>query len=302
MFDNPKFDPWLNWFFYGRVSDEKQKKKETVKSQIEDALRLVPGLKPERILVNEAVGGNSPFLQRDGVDEFWKKIIAEASAGRKPCLLTQFIDRLGRDAEDTIGVYNKLMRHGVRLFSIYEGEFQNTPEGAMKCQIFAAMAQYVRSRILAGSQAGILRTAEANGWTGGPLPFGFLIVGEIVNGKRRNGRLVIDERFREIIRRMFEDRAAGKSCGEIAAWLIAIGVPGRWSGPRVAKILRDPMYKGRWPYRKRHWHEEISDDGTRTKRLIRTEKKVQKENHPDLTKETHPEKKIIWRECPAIVS
>jgi site-specific DNA recombinase len=252
-------DTAANWFFYGRVSSEEQKKKKSVDSQVEDARRLLPNLSPDHIFTDEAVSGSVPFLERPRSSALFAKLKEEVRADRTPCLMVQFIDRLGRDAEDTIGTYNKLMKLGIRLMSPYEGCFDNTSDSALRVTIFAGMAQYVKDRILAGARAGMKRKAEENGWTGGPMTFGYRVKGEVdTNGKRRNGRLVIDNRAAAIIRDIYKQVATGKSGPEVARYLDNTGVPtprqninGKWTKDGVRGIITNPMYKGVWLWGRR---------------------------------------------------
>jgi site-specific DNA recombinase len=285
-FGPASLDTAANWFVYARVSSEEQKKKKSVDSQVEDARRLLPDLSPDHIFTDEAVSGSIPFLERPRSSALFAKLREEVRANRTPCLMVQFIDRLGRDAEDTIGTYNKLMKLGIRLMSPYEGCFDNTADSALRVTIFAGMAQYVKDRILAGARAGMKRKAERGEWTGGPMTFGYRIKEEVdTNGKRRNGRLVIDNSAAAIIRDIYKQVATGKSGPEVARYLDKTGVPtprqninGKWTKDGVRGIITNTMYKGVWLWGRR---------------------RVMKKNATGNRTETDP---AIERKCPPIIS
>ena len=64
-----------------------------------------------------------------------------------------------------------------------------------------------------------------------------------------DGRLTIDEPDAEIVRRIFQMRAEGKSLGSISDWLYEKNVPSptskeRWSRETISKLLRNEKYIG----------------------------------------------------------
>ena len=170
----------------------------------------------------------------------------EFRAGRKPFLFVQFVDRLGRDAEDTIGTWNRLKLLKVKMVSPYEGLFEGD-EADFRIGIFAVMAQYVKRRILAGTAVGMRRKVEEGKFiTGGRTPFGYCVVDDEKDsrGKRRRGRYVVKESEAEIIRDLYERAAAGETGPRLAEYLNRMGLvtpeqnlKGKWTRQSVRSYL-----------------------------------------------------------------
>jgi hypothetical protein len=72
---------------------------------------------------------------------------------------------------------------------------------------------------------------------GGPTPYGYRL---------RDGRLEIESDEAEVVLEIFNTYAYGRhvSMGKLARQLLARGVPGKWSSPKIGWILGNTVYLG----------------------------------------------------------
>ena len=266
-----KIDDSQDWSAYMRVSSDAQREKQTIETQRCEIERhgLVPA---NRIYEDDGVSGMVPFAERTtGGKALLARLNEVARLGRTPRLLLYSLDRLGRDALDTLGTFALMMKLGVKLTTILEGDFEDTPEGHFKAVMHSGMAQYGRHRILRGTLDGLRRKAKDSGYTGGRRPFGYrkkddLKTADLALDKDPIPGLKLSP-F-DVVRRIFRDAADGKSCQKIADWLNAMGVPtskqslkgaaktGResiWRPNSVRLIIMNPVYKGCLQWGRRTW-------------------------------------------------
>ncbi len=72
------------------------------------------------------------------------------------------LDRLGRSLEDLIGIVGRFNRDGIGFNSLHEKLDTTTPGGMFVLQVFAALAEFVRTIIVANTNEG-LAAARARG-------------------------------------------------------------------------------------------------------------------------------------------
>jgi DNA invertase Pin-like site-specific DNA recombinase len=72
------------------------------------------------------------------------------------------LDRLGRSLEDLIGIVGRLKRQGIGFTSLHEKLDTTTPGGMLVLRVFAALAEFVRTIIVANTHEG-LAAARARG-------------------------------------------------------------------------------------------------------------------------------------------
>jgi DNA invertase Pin-like site-specific DNA recombinase len=150
------------------------------------------------------------------------------TTGRTPGLLLNYLDRLGRDGRDTVNTALDILDAHFRLRTIFEGDFEDTPEGRLMCMVHSGIAESGRFRLLKGTRDGLKGKAESGGYTGGPIAFGFR-----KQGVGKTAVLVPDDvpivglkvSPAKIVRRLFERAAAGESCQKLADVLNDLGVP-----------------------------------------------------------------------------
>lgn len=86
----------------------------------------------------------------------------------QPCdtLVVPALDRLSRSLQDLITVVADLRRRGVGFTSLHENLDTTTPGGRLVFHVFAALAEFIRELIIAGTREG-LAAARARGRVGG---------------------------------------------------------------------------------------------------------------------------------------
>lgn len=158
-------------------------------------------------------------------------------------LVVEALDRLSRDMEDLAGIHKRLSFLGIEIRAVHEGAVNTVLVGlrGLMGQMFREDNAHKVRRGLAGR--------VRDGLSGGGLTYGYRPVpGE--KGKR----LIVEEEA-DVVRRIFEEYAAGRTPREIArdlnrdgvlpprgrAWNASTinGNPGRGSG-----ILRNELYAG----------------------------------------------------------
>jgi site-specific DNA recombinase len=279
---------------YARVSTEEQQRNDTIDNQ-RAALRRACELRAtriDRLFEDPGVSGTVPLERRTG----GRALLEEAKAGRVQELFVNTWDRLGRNLRDFLNVLEKLERLGVKVTCISQPT-SDDPAGHLMRHVFGAFAEHERERIVERTMAGFRRKAEGGGYCGGFIPFGYCKQGEA-----KDARLVLDTNplpglrvsSVDIVRRIFRDAAAGKSCQKIADYLNGLGLPpskqklrgsiktGKesiWRPNSVRVILTNPTYTGTRQWGRRSWVRD-------------------KDGSPRL--QINPREKVISFACPAI--
>jgi DNA invertase Pin-like site-specific DNA recombinase len=81
-------------------------------------------------------------------------------------LVVPSLDRLSRSLQDLIATVGDLRRRGVGFTSLHENLDTTTPGGRLVFHVFAALAEFIRELIVAGTREG-LAAARARGRVGG---------------------------------------------------------------------------------------------------------------------------------------
>ncbi|WP_405748967.1 recombinase family protein [Streptomyces sp. NBC_00012] len=76
------------------------------------------------------------------------------------------LDRYGRSLKDLVTMVAELRERGVGFTSLHENLDTTTPGGRLIFHVFAALAEFIRELIVAGTNEG-LAAARARGRTGG---------------------------------------------------------------------------------------------------------------------------------------
>ncbi|MFI5689071.1 recombinase family protein [Streptomyces sp. NPDC051636] len=81
-------------------------------------------------------------------------------------LVVPSLDRYGRSLQDLVNMVAELREHGIRFQSLHENLDTTTPGGRLIFHVFAALAEFIRELIVAGTKEG-LAAARARGKIGG---------------------------------------------------------------------------------------------------------------------------------------
>jgi len=253
---------------YCRVSSDDQRNRETIRTQVEVIERYLAthALEVYRWYKDDGVSGTIPMGQRPA----GKLLLDDAVARRFEAVVVVRADRLGRDAVDLLQVHGLFTQLGIDLIGAVEPIGDEVLFG-----IKAVLSADERKKFLARSAEGMTRAAREGRYTGGIVPFGF-----IVDGAKQSARLAPDERpfwgetsAAELVRQMYAWLLEGRSCYWIADHLNDLGVPthytrdgrllkdsqgrrtkrtqGVWRPGRVRNLVVNPVYKGELTYGRR---------------------------------------------------
>jgi site-specific DNA recombinase len=212
-----------------------------------------------------------------------QRMLADARDGRFDVVISEALDRISRDQEDTAAIFKRLSFAGVRLLTLAEGDVSELHvglRGTMNALYLRDLAQKVRrgqrGRVEAGKNPGGI----CYGYRAAPR------LGE--RGELERGIRAIDEREAAVVRRIFAAFIDGASPIDIAAGLNAERVPaprgGIWRsgtirghGPRATGILRNPIYAGRVTWNRQTFMRD-PETGKRVPRVTPAEARLSVED------------------------
>ena len=181
------------------------------------------------IVADKGVSGARQLRDREGGQQ-----IAELLDQRRPdidAVLVVRLDRLGRDAAETLELLKRFAKGPVGLVSITERLDLSTPQGRAMAGVAAVFNELERSMAA-------LRTKEAlgalmgAGKVYGPTPYGYARTGAL---------LASDRQEQKVLAFIREQRDGTWSFGSIAAQLNDRGIPskrgGKWYAASVRSVL-----------------------------------------------------------------
>lgn len=199
-------------------------------------------------------------------------LLEDALTGKFQIIVAEALDRLSRDQGDIAGIYKRLSFAGVQIVTLSEGEISDLHiglKGTMNALYLKDLADKTRR--------GLRGRVEA-GKSGGGNSYGYDVVRSTdANGEPVRSERKINKREAKIVRRIFEDYAAGSSPRAIAKQLNKKGVPGpsgkAW-GPstihgnrqRGSGILNNELYIGRLVWNRQRFIKD-PETGKRVSRL-----------------------------------
>ena len=196
------------------------------------------GLTVVKDYFDKARSGASVF-GRDGL----LSLLDDARAGRFQTIIVEALDRLSRDQEDLAGIHKRLTFAGVEIIAVHDGRADAIQVG-IRGLVSTLFLADLKNKIRRG-QAGVIR----DGRHAGGKAYGYKPT------PGQPGVLRIDDEEAAVVRRIFEEIAAGKRPREVAYGLNEDGIApprGRaWgasaiygSSSRGYGILRNPIYHG----------------------------------------------------------
>ncbi len=214
---------------YARYSSDLQRQ-----SSIDDQVRICTALAVRqgwdvvRIYADEATSGAT--LIRPQV----QKLLEDSRSKIFDAVVTEALDRLSRDQEDIAGIYKRLRFRSVILMTCAEGEINELHVG-LKGTMNALFLKDLAAKTHRGLE-GVVR----QGRSAGGLTFGY---DAIRDGEIRGGRRV-NEGQAEIVNRIFEGYAAGRSPIAMARHLNEEGVGGPGGRPWLDTTIRGHAERG----------------------------------------------------------
>ncbi len=218
---------------YVRCSTQEQSAEglslEAQRSKIESWCEMT-GAHLIEIVEDAAVSGSRLLVDRAG----GRRIAAllEARRCEVDAVVIVRLDRLGRDAAETLAYLRRFASGSVGLVSIVDRVDLSSPQGRAMAQLGAVFAELEKA-LIGQRTSEALSVLRSEGRVYGPTPFGMEVL---------DGRLVPLAVEQRVLARMRRRRKAGASYARVAEELNTRGVPaargGPWHSTSVRSVLR----------------------------------------------------------------
>ncbi len=185
------------------------------------------------------------------------RLIADARQRCFDLVLIFRVDRFSRDPLDLLALVRELEAQGIKLRSVTEAVDAGDPAGELMLTMLGAIGKFVRRNLIQNAMLGKMKRAETGRYTGGQIPFGFVVGPSGAYQPDRtpwwNGHTRA-EVVEKVYALYLQAAAGGGGCGAVARKLNELGVPGpksAWGHSSVYQILTNPCYAGDFAYNKR---------------------------------------------------
>ena len=246
---------------YARFSSELQDAR-SITDQVAMARKYAEArnLSVVTVYSDAAISGSST-INRPGL----QKLLAEVSAKKFDCVITESLDRLSRSQADIAALYEKLTFLGVRVETLADGvvsEIHVGLKGTMSALFLKDLAQKTRRGQVGRVKAGRIPGGKSYGY-------------DVVRGDDR-GQRNINLAEADVVRRVFREYLSGKGPLAIVRDLNREGVPGptgkHWnssallgSAKRRNGMLNNELYRGVIVYNRQRFIKD-PDTGRRIAR------------------------------------
>jgi DNA invertase Pin-like site-specific DNA recombinase len=202
-----------------------------------DAWCSATGAELIEVVEDMGVSGTRPISAREGGSQIAAggSQIAAVLQGRSPkvdAIVVVRLDRLGRDAAETLQLLKRFASGSVGLVSITDRLDLSTPQGRAMAGVSAVFAELERA-LIGQRTAEALDRLRSQGRAYGPVPYGF---------DRHDDLLVRNEAEQATLVLMRDMRDAGHSFAVIASRLNEQSTPskrgGIWHAMSVRSVLR----------------------------------------------------------------
>lgn len=251
---------------YARYSTDLQKEA-SIEDQFRECGRVADALGLEVVEYYRDAGFSGGTSYRPG----YQALLKDAREKKFEVVVVEDISRLWRNRADYGSASAEMEDLGVHIVTCVGDDTRRDGYGLV-LGIKSAIAEHQRREISYRTRRG-LEGRALKGWTTGGRCFGFG-TGSLSRGEP------------DTVRRIFRERAEGKTFGAIARGLDADGIRaprGRyWNDNTVKRILKNPRYAG-----KLIWGATVAQGGARDSRRVR-----------HVMRPTGP---LVVRDVPAIV-
>lgn len=233
---------------YARVSDDLQKEKQTIESQLAEVRQFAKEqnwtLDEQHIYADDGYSGF--YFERPALD----RLRDAARDGLVDLLLIHDPDRFSRRYAYQVLLLEEFQRWGVEVRFVKQPPPDN-PEQLLLVQMQGVIAEYERARIMERTRRGRLYWARQGRPVSSQVPFGYRF--QRRRDLNESPTVEVDETEAEVLRKIFrlyvEENWPDR---QIAIHLTEQGVPtptGRskeWDPTSVAAILQTEAYLGSW--------------------------------------------------------
>ena len=226
---------------YIRYSSENQRDGYSIEYQMDECKKFIneQGFVFEKAYIDEAVSGKSANKR----NAFFE-LLADVKNGLYDVVIVYKYSRFARNLMEATLYRQQIEKNGAKLISAMERIDDSTPEGRMMRNIIMTMDEYYSDNLSTFVQSSMYTAAKSGKYLGGILPYGFSV--------NENGEFIENKAEADIVRRVFELRAAGAMPADILRIFRDEGVRGRNGKPftqqLLNKIVRSEKYIGTYKY------------------------------------------------------
>lgn len=260
---------------YFRVSSERQVEMNTVQSQKVYAQKYIANrnLNIVNSYEDDGVSGMLPLSQRPA----GSRLMMDAANHEFDYILVYKLDRLGRDAVDTLVTIRDLNNLGIHIVSMTENINEQSTEDDLETPLRIIFADHERKKFLQRSRDGMERKAREGKYLGGIVPFGYTKTSDgyiAINDLPIDGHPEWSER--KMVEYMYNSLVNDKKATSwtIANYFNGIGLPTAygnghattakrthnncmyWRGSAITRIVHSTVNKGFRQYGKRTKHPD----------------------------------------------
>ena len=191
-----------------------------------------------------------------------KQMLKDSEENKFDMVLVWKINRLSRKLADVLKMVELFEKNNVTFKSYSEPFETNTPAGKMQFQMMALIGEFERGTIAQNVKMGMIAKANSGKWCGGiVLGYDIVPVEGSLNKKKRETKLVINEKEAESVRLIFNECSNGKGYKAITSKLNRLGYKTKrgnnFSVGSIRDILTNPVYIGKIRYNVRQdWSEK----------------------------------------------
>ena len=191
-----------------------------------------------------------------------KQMLKDSEENKFDMVLVWKINRLSRKLADVLKMVELFEKNNVTFKSYSEPFETNTPAGKMQFQMMALIGEFERGTIAQNVKMGMLARARDGKWCGNRvLGYDIAQVEGSLNKKRKETKLIINEKEAESVRLIFDEYNNGKGYKAITSKLNKLGYKTKkgnnFSVGSIRDILTNPVYIGKVRYNVRQdWSEK----------------------------------------------
>ena len=217
-----------------------------------NACREFAGQMGWEILYEGQEAGVSGFLVSEKDRDVLQRIKEHALQRKFDILLVFMFDRIGRKADESPFVVEWFVRHGIRVWSVKEGEqrFDHHIDTLLNyIRFWQADGESRKTSVR--TKEGLRQLVLDGGYRGGGVPYGYRLVatGKLNKRNKEISALAIDPDEAMVVRKIFDLCIVhGYGRCRIATELNRQGIRNRkgenWHEASIGHILRNPCYTG----------------------------------------------------------
>jgi DNA invertase Pin-like site-specific DNA recombinase len=225
---------------YARVSTDHEEQLTSYEAQVDYYTNYIKGREDWEfagVYTDEGISATST-AKREG----FKKMIAEALAGKINLIVTKSVSRFARNTVDSLSTIRKLKEHGTEVYFEKENIWTFDSKGELLITIMSSLAQE-ESRSISENVTWGHRKRFSDGKVS--VPFSRFLGYD----RGEHGELIINEEQADVVRKIFKLFLEGNTASGIARVLTLEGVPApggqcQWYNGTVTSILKNEKYKG----------------------------------------------------------